>query len=47
MYTHIWGSLTMPFTSKFVYIAHHFIYGSIPLTLGTDRDKWWFEHSVS
>ena len=33
-----WGSLTMAFTSKFVYMAHHFILIRLnPFGLGVDR----------
>ena len=42
-----WGSLTMAFTGKFVYIAHHFI--SLRLNrfdFKVDREGRWFEHSV-
>ena len=40
--------LTMAFTGKFVYIAHHFILLQLnPFDLSVDRDRWWSEHSVS
>ena len=43
-----WGSLTMAFTGKFVYMAHHFILLRLnPFDLRVDREGWWFEHSVS
>ena len=43
-----WGSLTMTFSGKFVYMAHHFILLQLnPLGLGVDREGWRFEHSVS
>ena len=42
------GSLTMAFTGKFVYVAHHFIMLQIStFGLRVDREGWWFEHSVS
>ena len=37
----------MTFTSRFVYMAHHFIL--IPLNVPgprIDKDGWWFDHSV-
>ena len=43
-----WGHLTMAFTDKFLYIAHHFIF--VPQNafgLGVNREWWWFEHPVS
>ena len=43
-----WGSLTVAFTSKFVYIVHHFILLQLnPFDLRIDRERWWFEHSMS
>ena len=43
-----WGSLTMAFTGKFVYMAHQFIMLRLnPFGLRVDREGWWFEHSVS
>ena len=43
-----WGSLTMAFTGKFVYITHHFILLWLnPFDLSADSEGWWFEHSVS
>ena len=43
-----WGSLTMSFTGKFVYMAHHFILLRLnPFGLRADRDGGWFEHSMS
>ena len=43
-----WASLTIAFTGKFVYIAHHFILLRLnPFGLRFDREGWWFEHSVS
>ena len=46
--------LTMAFTGKFVYIAHHFIVLRLsPFVLRkrwyemVDRKRWWFEHFVS
>ena len=42
-----WGSLTMTFTGKFVYMAHHFVLLRLsPFDLRDDREGWWFEHSV-
>ena len=42
------GSLTMAFTAKFVYMAHHFIMLRLnPFGFRADREGWWFEHSVS
>ena len=38
----------MAFTGKFVYMAHHFILLRLnPFDLRVDRERWWFEHSVS
>ena len=48
MYIQGWGCLTMAFTGKFVYIAHHFIllrFNSFELS--ADREEWWFDDSVS
>ena len=43
-----WDSLNMTFTSKFVYMAHHFILLRLnPFDLRVDKEGWWFEHSVS
>ena len=43
-----WGSLTMIFTGKFVYTAHHFSLLRLkPFDLSVDKEGWWFEHSVS
>ena len=43
-----WGSVTMAFTGKFVYMAHHFILVRLnPFDLRVDREGWWCEHSVS
>ena len=43
-----WGSLTIAFTSKFVYMAQHFNLLQLnPFDLRADREGWWFEHSVS
>ena len=43
-----WGSLTMAFTGKFEYMAHHFIMLRLsPFGLRVDREGWWFEQSVS
>ena len=43
-----WGSLTMTFTGKFVYMAHHFILLRLnPFGVRVDREGWWFEHSMS
>ena len=40
-----WGSLTMAFTGKPVYMAHHFILQRLNLLdLRVDRERWWFEH---
>ena len=42
-----WGSPTMKFTGKFVYMAHHFILLRLNLFyLTVDRERWWFEHSL-
>ena len=39
--------LTMAFTGKFVYMAHHLIVLRLnPFVLRVDRKEWWFEHSV-
>ena len=47
-YLREWGSLTMRFTGKFVYMAHHFILLHFnPFGLRIDIQRWWFEHSVS
>ena len=41
-----WGSLTMAFIGKFVYMTHHFILLRLnPFGLRVDREGWWFEHS--
>ena len=41
-----WGSLTMTFTGRFVWMAHHFILLWLnPFDLSVDREEWWFEHS--
>ena len=41
-----WGSLTMAFIDKFIYMAHHFILQQLnPFDLRIDREGWWFEHS--
>ena len=38
--------MTMTFTSKFVYMAHHFIMLRLnPFNLRADREGSWFEHS--
>ena len=43
-----WGSLTMAFTGKFVYTAHHSILLRLnPFDLRVDKEGWWFEHSIS
>ena len=43
-----WGSLTMAFIGKFVYMAHHFILLRLnPFGLRVDREGWWFEQSMS
>ena len=43
-----WGTLTMTFTGKFVYMAHHFIMLRLILFgLRVHREGWWFQHSVS
>ena len=43
-----WGSLTMVFTGKFVYMDHHFILLQLNhFDLRVDGERWWFEHSVS
>ena len=42
------GSLTMASTGKFVYMAYHFILLWFNLFgLMDDRERWWFEHSMS
>ena len=44
----VWSSLTMTFTGKSVYIAHHFILLRLrPFGLSVDRKGWWFEYFVS
>ena len=47
----IQGSLTMIFTGKFVYMAHHFIFLCVnpsSFVLGLiERDSGWNEYSVS
>ena len=41
-----WGSLTIAFTGKFVYMSHHFILLRLNLfNLRVDREGWWFDHS--
>ena len=43
-----WGSLTMAFTVKFVYMDHHVILLRLNLCdLRVNSDGWCFEHSVS
>ena len=43
-----WCSLTMAFTSKFVYMTYHFIFLRLnPFDPRVDREEWWFEHSMS
>ena len=43
-----WGSLTIPLTVKFVYIANHFILLWLnSFDLSVESEGWWFEHSVS
>ena len=43
-----WGSPTMTFTDKFVYMAHHFILLRLnPFGLRVDSEESWFEHSMS
>ena len=43
-----WGSLTMAFTSKFVYITHHIVLIRLnDSDLRVYREGCWFEHSVS
>ena len=43
-----WGSLTMAFTGKLVYMAHKFILLRLnPFDLWVDSEGWWFELSVS
>ena len=38
--------MTVEFTGKFVYMAHHFMFlRHNPFDLRVDRDGWWFEHS--
>ena len=40
--------MTMTFTGKFGYTAHHFILVRLDLfDLSVDREGWWFDHSVS
>ena len=42
-----WVSLTMAFTDKFAYMAHHFILLRFnPFGLRVYREGWWFEHFV-
>ena len=42
------GSLTMAFTGKFVYMAHHFILLQLnPFDIRFEREGWWTEHSAS
>ena len=42
------GSLTITFTGKFVKMARHFILLRLnPCDLRVDRERWWFQHSVS
>ena len=44
----VWGSVTIVFTGKFVYMAHHFTLVRLnPLPLSVDEEGRWFEHSVS
>ena len=44
----LWGSLTMTWTDKFVYMAHHFILLRLnPFCLRVDREGWWSDHSIS
>ena len=39
--------MTMAFTGKFIYMAHHFIMLRLnPFGLRVDWEGWWFEHSV-
>ena len=41
-----WGSLTLAFTGKFIYMAHHFILLRLnSFGLGVDRERWWFQRS--
>ena len=43
-----WGSVTMKFAGKFVYMGHHFILLRLnPFGLEFDREAWWFERSMS
>ena len=43
----VWGILTMAFTIKFVYMAHHFtLLGLNPFDLRVDREGSWFENSL-
>ena len=43
-----WGSLTMTFAGKFVYISHHFILLWLnPFDIRVDTKGWWFENSMS
>ena len=38
----------MAFTGKFVCMAHHFILLRLnPFDLRVDKERWWFEHSLS
>ena len=42
-----WRNLTMTYTAKFVYMAHHFILLKLnPIGLRVDSEGWWFEHSM-
>ena len=37
----VWGSLTVAFTGKFLYIAHHLILLQlIPFDFSVDREGW-------
>ena len=41
-----WGSLTIAFPGKFVYMGNHFILLQLnPFDLSVDTERWWFEHS--
>ena len=42
-----WGSLTMAFTDKFLYIGLTISSSYSPFGLRVDREGWWFEQSVS
>ena len=43
-----WGVLTMTFTGKFVYMAHHFILLRLnAFYLRVDVEEWWFEDFLS